>query len=323
MDSGRWLLFIHNIPPKPSYFRVKIWRRLQKLGAVAVKNSVYILPKSKASNESFHWIMREVFQAGGEASICEATFVDGLTDQQAESLFNGARNGDYAALADEARKVSKQIPSKGKVSDDRRKEVEAGLIRLKRRLADIVEVDFFGASGRESAEGVINEIDSRLKSGSPETALIGKASVNIKDLKGRTWVTRQGIHVDRIASAWLIRRFIDPKAKFKYVDGKGYQPKAGELRFDMFEAEFTHEGNLCTFEVLIARTHIDDPALRQIAEIIHEIDIGDEQYIRTDVDGIAQLINGICFGHKEDTDRLARGSALFDDLYEYFKRKRK
>lgn len=322
-SGNRWLLLIHNIPPKPSYFRVKVWRRLQRLGSVAVKNSVYVLPNSDASYESFEWIMREIVQGKGDAILCEANFVEGLNNDQIEGLFNKARSGEYAALAEEARKIIKGFPSKSKWTDEYQKQTDADIVRLKRRLSEIINIDFFGTQGRETVQGHIDELEKRLRLTEPGATVHENKSVRVEDLQGRTWVTRQGIHVDRMASAWLIRRFIDPKAKFKFVDGKNYSPKNRELRFDMFEAEFTHEGDCCSFEVLMKRTNLKDSALQEIAEIIHDIDLKDEKFDREDTSGIERLITGICMAHREDEARLARGSAVFDDLYEYFKRKPK
>ncbi len=133
--------------------------------------------------------------------------------------------------------------------------------------------------------------------------------------RGRTWVTRTGIKVDRMASAWLIRRFIDPQARFKFVPAKGYEPGRRELRFDMFEAEFTHEGELCTFEVLVERFGLADPALREIAEIVHDIDLKDAKYGREEAAGIGRLVAGIAARHAADEERLERGAAVFEDLY--------
>jgi hypothetical protein len=145
----------------------------------------------------------------------------------------------------------------------------------------------------------------------------------LQSFQDRTWVTRKGIHVDRMASAWLIRRFIDPHARFKFVPAKGYQPQPGEIRFDMYEAEFTHEGDRCTFEVLIERVGLSDPGLRPIAEIVHDIDLKDAKFAREEAPGIDRIIAGIAMANKDDETRLVRGSALFEGLYEYFKRKRK
>ena len=137
------------------------------------------------------------------------------------------------------------------------------------------------------------------------------------------WATRPGVHVDRAACAWLIRRFIDPEARFKFVSGKGYRPKEAELRFDMFEAEFTHEGDKCTFEVLLERCGLKDAALRAIAELIHDIDLKDGKFGRTEVAGIRTLIEGIGAATNDDTQRIARGSEVLNDLYEYFRKKRR
>jgi hypothetical protein len=148
-----------------------------------------------------------------------------------------------------------------------------------------------------------------------EAAEPAKGVLDRAQFRGRTWVTRTGIKVDRMASAWLIRRFIDPEARFKFVPAKGYRPEEGELRFDMFEAEFTHEGELCTFEVLVQRFGLTDPALRAIAEIVHDIDVKDAKYGREEAPGIGQLVAGIAAAHPDDEVRLERGAALFEDLY--------
>ena len=136
------------------------------------------------------------------------------------------------------------------------------------------------------------------------------------------WATRPGVHVDRAACAWLIRRFIDPDAVIRFVPGKGYLPNPGELRFDMFEGEITHEGDRCSFEVLLGRIGLTDPALQAIAEIIHDIDLKDAKFGREEVGGLKTLIAGVTMAHAKDEDRLTRGGALFDDLYEYFRKKR-
>jgi hypothetical protein len=163
----------------------------------------------------------------------------------------------------------------------------------------------------------LHQIDAVAENHPQASAHISPASV-----RKRTWVTRKGIHVDRMASAWLIRRWIDPEAQFKFVPAKGYQPARGELRFDMFEADFTHEGDRCTFEVLIERFALSDPALHPIAEIVHNIDLKDARFERPEAAGIDRLVAGIAMAHKDDGARLERGVAVFDDLYEYFKRKR-
>ncbi|MBF6568805.1 MAG: chromate resistance protein [Candidatus Binataceae bacterium] len=314
----RWLLLIHQIPPKPDYFRVKIWRRLQRLGAIAIKNSVYALPRSDQAQEDLQWVAREITEGGGEASVCEAGFLAGPSDDQIEAMFQAARDADYAAIADEAKELANTILPKAITDPISRTQANVNVARLRRRLHETVAIDFFDALGRQTAEGLLADLDLRLKAdGRAQIEQIASAA---SELRGRTWVTRTGLHIDRLASAWLIRRFFDPKAKFKFVPARGYRPEKGELRFDMFEADFTHEGDRCTFEVLLRRLDINDPGLRAIAEIVHDIDLKDSKFGRPETSGIQKVINGICASQKDDETRLVRGGALFDDLYEAFRR---
>jgi hypothetical protein len=315
---ARWLLLIHQIPPQPSYLRVKVGRRLQGLGAVAVKNSVYVLPRSDQAFEDFQWVRREIVGGGGDASVCEATFVEGLADATVEGLFTGARDADYAALAQEARRLQALIGRRKVPGRDNGRTV-ATLARLRKRLVEVGAIDFFSAPGRETVEGLLVAVEAALR---PAAAPRSKASLSETDFRGRTWVTRTGVHIDRIASAWLIRRLIDPEARFKFVPGEGYTAEAGELRFDMFEADFTHEGELCTFEVLVQRFGLRDASLGQIAEIVHDIDLKDARFSRPETVGIDRLIVGVTLRHASDETRLEEGGRVFESLYEYFKRKR-
>jgi hypothetical protein len=321
--DGRWLLLIHQIPPKPGYLRVKIWRRLQSLGAVAIKNSVYVIPKNEQTLEDFQWVLKEIVQAGAEASICAASFVEGLTDDQVEDLFRNARDADYGQIADEAKAVLDATPPGASMTDEDRSELEAALTRFKKRFSVVSKVDFFGAPGSEAASTLLEKIEFRLSEARSRTDTQTKAvdSSDLTQFQGRTWVTRRGVYVDRIACAWLIRRFIDPDASFRFVSERGYRPKTGELRFDMFEGEFTHEGDLCSFEVLVQRFAAKDKALAEIGKIIHDLDLKETKFRRPESAGVAALLDGIVASHKHDEARLDRGSALFDDLYEFFRRK--
>jgi hypothetical protein len=321
-NEERWLLLIHQIPPKPDYLRVKIWRRLQRLGAVPVKNSVYVLPKSDQTQEDFQWVLREIVESGGDASLCEARFVDGLSDDEVMQLFRSAREENYQEISRDLERIATSFSKKTKTNSESRKRLVLELERIHKRMAEVAAIDFFSAPGRESAERLIFALDARVQEGSP-AGKVATAKQQLQDFQDRTWVTRKGIHVDRMASAWLIRRFIDPNARFKFVAPKGYQPQLGEIRFDMYEAEFTHEGDRCTFEVLIEKLGLSDPGLGPIAEIVHDIDLKDAKFAREETPGIDRIIAGIAMANKDDEARLVRGSALFEDLYEYFKRKRK
>ena len=319
-DPG-WLLLIHQIPPKPDYFRVKIWRRLQRLGAVGIKNAVYALPSNAQAQEDLNWVLREIVEGGGDASLVEARLVEGLNDEQVREMFRAARDADYLAVAAQTRALAKRLPRQGLLAGEKRGELEAALLRLQKRVGEIGALDFFHARGRESLEGLLREVEEKIAARAPRAEPPRAGALGRP--RAATWVTRTGIHVDRMASAWLIRRFIDTKAKFKFVAARGYQPQPGELRFDMFDGEFTHQGERCTFEVLLARFGITDGALRAIAEIVHDLDLKDDKYGRPDNAGIEHLINGIAMAHPEDEVRLQRASAVLDDFHEYFKRKRR
>jgi hypothetical protein len=205
-------------------------------------------------------------------------------------------------------------------------EIASQTARLRKQLDAVVAIDFFGADEREPAEGLVSGLEARLQQEDKAVAErtdAGPAAANAPaGLKGRVWVTRQGVQIDRIASAWLIRRFVDDGARFKFVPGTGYAALPGELRFDMFEGEYTHRGDRCTFEVLLAEAGLDDPALAAIGEIIHDIDLKDGKYGREEAAGIRNLIAGIASAHNDDNQRLARGGAVLDDLYGYFTSRR-
>lgn len=317
---SRWLLLIHQIPPKPAYLRVKVGRRLQGLGAVPIKNSVYVLPRSEQALEDFQWVRREIVAGHGDATVCEARFLEGHSDADVEALFTGARDAEYASLSEDARRLERALVGSRKRAPIGAEQAKQALSRLRKQLADVVAVDFFGGSGREAVEGVLAEIEARLRPVPARTDV--QETVSTHGIRGRTWVTRRGIHVDRIASAWLIRRFIDPEARFKFVSGHEYAPEDGELRFDMFQAEFTHDGDLCTFEVLLRHFGLKEAALRNLGQIVHDIDLKDAKFARPEVVGLDGLIAGIAMRHKEDEARLSEGAAVFDSLYEYFRKKR-
>jgi hypothetical protein len=315
-EPTTWLLLIHQVPNSPAYLRVKMWRRLQKIGAVAVKNAVYVLPRTDQSSEDFHWVAREILESGGDASVCEATFIEGITTNELIELFRAARDSDYRELMAEIKELREELRTAEKAGEAWASGMVGRVSRLRQRLTEIQTIDFFSAPGGKQAETLVSEMEARVR-----TAPIHKAQQRPGSYAGRTWVTRKGVHVDRIASAWLIRRFVDPNPRFKFVAAKGYRPEPDELRFDMFDAEFTHEGDLCTFEVILERLNIGDNALRRIAEIIHDIDLKESRFGRPETAGIALIVNAICTKHKEDFDRIERGTILLDDLYDFFKKR--
>ena len=323
-EDPPWLLLIHQLPAKPAYARVKVWRRLRALGAVTVKGAVYALPANADTREDFAWLAKEIVEGGGEAIVCEAALIDGLSDRELQALFDAARDEDYRRIAAEAREVVARLSDD--LPDNALAEIASQTARLRKQLDAVVAIDFFGADEREPAEGLVSGLEARQQ----EDAAVSEgrtdtdpaAARGLGGLKGRVWVTRQGVQIDRIASAWLIHRFVDDGARFKFVPGAGYAALPDELRFDMFEGEYTHRGDRCTFEVLLAEAGLDDSALAAIGEIIHDIDLKDGKYGREEAAGIRNLIAGIASAHNDDNQRLERGGAVLDDLYRYFASRR-
>jgi hypothetical protein len=286
-------LLIHQLPPRPTALRVRIWRRLQHLGSVALKSSVYVLPANAETREDFEWIRREIEEAGAEATLAEASFVEGITDAQLEAMFRAARDAEYGEVAHELKRLGK-------------KPGEADVARVRKQFDEVVQRDFFKSRQRRDVERLLERYEPKRRD---------KASA---PLRGRTWVTRAGIHVERLACAWLIRRFIDSSARLRFVDTAKYRHKPGELRFDMYQGEFTHAGDACSFEVLQRKFAPKDRALRRIGELVHDLDVKDEKFGREETKGFGQTLAAIAAAHKTDAARLERAAAVLDDLYALF-----
>jgi hypothetical protein len=314
MTEPRWYLLIHQLPPKPLYLRAKVRQRLAKVGALALKNSVYILPRTDDCLEDLQWIAQEAVAGKGEAWVSDASFVAGISNEDLVKRFRSERQADYASLSSEVKNASSKLKTRGG-AEPPEPEVTARVERLKKRLSEILAIDFFKAPGRKEAEAALRQLQDALL---PRRRSAPRPPTKHSDLLGKTWVTRRGVQVDRIASAWLVRRFIDRDARFRFVDPKGAEIAPGEIRFDMMPGEFTHEGDRCTFETLVARAGIADPAVAEIAEIVHDIDLKDGKYARADAAGIQRLLLGLVLSNPDDEGRLERGFALFDDMYQSF-----
>lgn len=293
MPSRTWYLFIYQIPPKPLYLRAKIRQRLVKLGAVALKKSAYVVPAKKELLEPLRGVAKETIDGGGEAYICEARFVEEDVERDLLRRASEEREADYRALMADVRKARAS----------RRDDV---VRRLRGRFDEIKAVDFAGAPAAREAAEAIEDLETHAGR-TPRTTKRQSA------LTGKTWVTRRNVGVDRMATAWLVRRFIDPKARFRFVENAATPRKPNEIRFDIPGGDYTHEGNLCTFEVVLAVAALRDKALRAIADIVHDIDLGGKR--RKESAGIGKMIDGIAATEGDDNARLERGFALFDQLY--------
>ncbi len=297
-----WLLLLLSLPPRPSSLRVRAWRRLRVLGAVPLRNSAYLLPDSADRYEQFQWLAQEIQRDGGEATLLRVDRIENMKQPDVVRLFQEARNQDYAVLADRYRKVLK----------GRRPRLAEELARLAREMGRIAEIDFFEAPGRREVERAREAVEQRTATG--RARLAGAAPpLDLDALKGRRWVTRPRPHVDRIASAWLIKRFVDPEAEFVFAPPD--QIPGDAIPFDMAGVDFGHHGEDCTFETLLRRTGLRDRKLAILAEIVHEADLKDQKFAREEARGIDLALRGLLSAIKDDQEALAHGLTLFDGLY--------
>ena len=310
----RWLILVHQLPPRPSNLRVRTWRRLQQLGAVAVKQSVYVLPDTAEAREDFEWLKVEIEGAGGEAIVYSADHVDPAAEAALIEQFRQLRQQAYTELASELQRIQRPRASQRGSSGGRR-----AIARYRERLAAIERVDFFGSAGRDRVVRLLAELEAAAPAaarGKVQQAMA--APGDSVQYEGRLWVTRPRPGVDRMASAWLIRRFIDSRARFAFItDARA----AGEaLPFDMFGAGFGHEGDRCTFETLTTRFGINDPAVARIAEIVHDLDLKDGKFGAPEAVTLGIAIDGLQLSYADDSLLLDQGMTLFEALYRSFGR---
>ena len=305
----QWLVLLVALPPHPSSVRVRVWRKLRALGAVALKKAVYILPFTAENLEQFQWLTQEIQKARGEATLLKVDQIENMTRADVVRRFQEAREQEYQALAAGYRKVAQRLERA--TSGRGRAAVLTELARLARELERVREIDFFDAPGGEELRRLRDTLEMRLEpraAGAPASADLVPAA-----LRGRRWVTRPRPHVDRLGSAWLIKRFIDPDAEFVFARPDEFPPDA--IPFDALGAEFGHQGEDCTFETLIKRCGLRDERLRELAEIVHEVDLRDDKYRRAEARGIDLAIRGLLAALKDDHEALAHGLTLFDGLY--------
>jgi len=298
-----WIALSFSLPSgSSSSKRVAVWRRLQKLGSVSPTGALYLLPAGDESQEAFDWLAQEIEDAGGEALVFRIDQLAGDAEGRLVEAFRAARDEDYQKIATEAASaVTAERAAKPGLQD---------LEKLRRRFAEAVRIDFFHAPGRTAAEAALARLEALLGQGEGAAREIPRAG--LERYRGRKWVTRPRPHVDRLACAWLIRRFVDPQAEIRYAETTA----EGEVSFDMRGAELGHRGNLCTFETMIAVFGLgEDPALAAIAAIVHEIDLRDGASARPEVPGLDAILSGWSAAGWTDAELERHGTALFEGLY--------
>ncbi len=309
-----WLLLVYQLPAKPTNIRVRIWRRLLQVGAVGLKNSAYILPNTPQAKEDFEWIKAEIAAAKGQANIFLADHLDAATQAEIAAAFREARQADFSEILREAKSLLGAIERRPSSTPARRKLLRGTRI-LRDRLNDVLTIDFFLAPGRDQAITLLDKSEILLaqnRTAAKSTARKGE-KLMLEKFRSRTWVTRPRPGIDRMSSAWLIRRFIDTQAKFVFAEKPNDQPSA--VPFDMFGVQFSHEGNACTFETLLRRFSLEEQALVRIGQIVHNIDLSDNRFDVPEVAAVGRLVEGLRQIYSEDQQLLEHGMEIFEALY--------
>jgi len=300
-----WLLLLVRLPATHSTERVAIWRKLKKSGAIQIQTSTYILPDDPPRYETFQWLTQHIRDAGGDATLVRAREIDGFSNERLIELFNAARAKEYASLREMLRPL---------VASPRRTSSFGGKVdRIRKQFREIRATDFFDSPKAKDLEMVLRKLEGTQLKSKPQPKL------ESRDFRGRVWLTRPRPEIDRVGSAWLIRKSIDPKAKFAFESRRTANRRV--LTFDMLDGDFSHDGDDCTFETLIRRFGIEDKAARKIAEMVHDADLDDDKFQRNECIGIDRILKGWAKQGLPDKEILRRGFECFDALYTFLQRR--
>ena len=312
----RWLLFIHQLPSHPSNLRVATWRRLQQIGAIPLKQAVYALPDTPDAREDFEWLKTEVKAAGGGARVFAADNVDAWSDDALVEEFRRARQDLYEELGRDVEQALKRAASARRPKGTRAPALRRLLDIFRERLVAAEKIDFFGSAGRDRVLTLLRQLEEQIGGTGrpPAPSATGDHSGRKASFQGRFWITRPRPGVDRMASAWLIRLFIDRQARFGFATDRESVPAHG-VAFDMFGAEFSHHGDGCTFETLCSLFGIAGPALSRIAAIVHDLDLKDGRFGAPECSTVGAMIEGLQLAYQDDEALLEHGITLFDSLY--------
>jgi len=299
--SPPWLLLIFSLPAKSASQRVDVWRKLQRYGMLALRSTGYLLPNSPANQERMEWLATGIRAYKGQASVVEVQAFDDLSDEQLKTLFHEARSRDYQKLLHDAKKIVGSVPTR---------KPAGRLNRIRRRLRELQDIDFFGNPLRAKVESFLASVETQ-----EDAKMRSSPSRKSSQYLNRQWITRPRPGIDRVSSAWLIRRFIDSKAHFLF--GPNPDAHANAVPFDMFcQQGFGHRGPDCTFETLCKEFAIRDKKVKRIAQIIHDADLGDDKFGRSEGEGLDRVLHGWAKQDLPDDELLRRGMDLIEGLYD-------
>ena len=310
MPEQHLLLLLVGLPPQPSSLRVRVWRRLRALGAVPLKRSAYLLPDTAERYEDFQWLAQEIERDGGEATLIRVQRIENVSPAEVLRLFHDPRDRDYKQLAARYRKVLQDL-ERAK-TDAAQARIQEHVGRLARDHQRVRDIDFFDAPGGAEVRRLQEAITMRSRrTESPRRE--EPVTIDLTKLRGRHWVTRPRPHIDRIASAWLIKRFIDPDATFVFAPPEEFPDDA--VAFDAPGVELSHRGEDCTFETLIKRARLRDRRLTRLAELVHEADLRDGKFPHEEARGIDLAVRAMLAASPDDQQVLTQGMSLFEGLY--------
>jgi hypothetical protein len=305
VKGSAWLLLLFSLPTKRNTERVAVWRRLKKIGAIQIKTSTYLLPDKPPQYEHFQWLAQQIRDYGGDATLVRAHEIEQVSNEKLTAMFNRARDEEFGVIKKALLKLLARVPK----TDSETKATE--LERLRRQFRQLREIDFFQSARGDEVQMLLRRAEG------PSTKLLRR--LDRSNYRGKTWLTRPRPEIDRVGSAWLIRRFIDPRARF--IFGTAVPPSPAILPFDMVDVEFSHHGEYCTFETLIRRFGIDDKALKKIGEMVHDADLEDAKFQRSECVGIDRVLKGWANEGLPDGEILRRGFDCFDALYSFLVRR--
>jgi len=317
--AQEWLLIFYSVPSHPVSNRMKIWRKLAKAGAVQLKGAVYIMPASEEHEEFLQWLIGEVKSMGGDGAFVRSAEIKTMGDDDIRTLFIRQAEQEYAQLEKEAEVLERKIQSRRKgTQNDENAGLSGQMGKIRKEFEEICKRDYFAAPAGFALKKRMQSLETAMQeSGTGSREIPSIVSRRLQEYQGRTWATRKNPFVDRMASAWLIKRFIDPKAAFVFIDERNLGSLDKKtVSFDMRGATFTHVGDLCTFEVLVRSFGIKDKAVKKIAEIVHDLDVKDDKYGKPEASGVEDILGGIRKTAKSDKDGLERGMAVFEMMYQ-------
>ncbi len=297
---------------------MKTWRRLQQLGAVAIRNAVYVLPDSSQAREDFEWMKEEILANKGEASVFAADTIDQLTGDEIVAAFRKDREQTFKEIQADAKRLKGAFAKADATRGTNRRRLQRAVRQLRDRFAQVAATDLFGARGREETSTVISDLEQALAGPPPAIteAVDGGDPLPLDEYRERTWLTRPRPGIDRSGSAWLIRRFIDPAARFAFADTVPASSKV--VPFDMYDVDFSHHGDRCTFEVLCQRFGIKEPAVERLGRLVHDLDLKENRYYVPEAAAVGRLIDGLRQLYSRDDELLEHGIVVFEAMYRAF-----